>query len=298
MADFSRIDLPRLLLITLTVVTVVAVGIVMSTSSSAFGAYNPEWEGTSSLRQEATDVGAEPVVATNTTEYGRVNPNESVAIILSPDSAYSGEDVARVQQFVQEGGTLVVAEDFGEQTNRLLSLLNARARVDGRLLRDEQRHYRSPEFPVAPDITPHTLTGSMEQLTLNHGTAVQPNGARVLVNSSSLSYLDTNRNGMLNGGEQLDSYAVVTVETIGQGRVIVVSDPSIFINAMLERPGNRQFARALLSGHETVLLDYSHGGEVPPLTAAVLTVQQSPILRGGVGVIGITTVMLAKRRYG
>lgn len=298
MTRLSSIDLPRLVLIALTLVTVLAGAVVMSASSSGFGTYNPTWEGTSSFRQEATDVGAEPVIATNTTEYSRVDPNESVAVILSPDSRYSGADVGRVQRFVQNGGTLVVAEDFGEHTNPLLSVLNARARIDGRLLRDEQRYYRSPDLVVAPEVTEHTLTGSTEQLTLNHGTAVEPNGARVLVNSSSLSYLDTDRSGAPDGDEELDSYPVVTVESIGQGTVVVVSDPSVFINAMQERPGNRQFARALLAGHRTVLLDYSHGGEVPPLPAATMTVRQSPLLRGLVGLIGVAAVALAKRRYG
>jgi len=298
MARHSRLDFPRLLLIALTVVTVVAVAIVMSTSTNAFGTYNQGWDGTSSFRQEATAVGAEPVIATNTTEYQRVDPDATVAIILSPDSTYSGDDVARIQQFVREGGTLVVAEDFGEQTNPLLSALNTRARVDGRLLRDGQRYYRSSELVVAPDVTPHTLTGPTEQLTLNHGTAVQPSGARVLVNSSSFSYLDTNRNGAIDRDEQLDNYAVVTVEPIGQGRVVVVSDPSVFINTMLNRPDNRQFARAVLSGHDTALFDYSHGNDIPPLTAAILTVREVPILRGLLGSIGIAAVALIKYRYG
>jgi len=298
MMRFSWLDLPRLVLIVLTVVTMLAGGVVMSSSSSGFGAYNPTWEGTSSFRQEATETGAEPVIATNTTEYNRVDPNESVAIILSPERRYSGTDVARVQRFVRNGGMLVVAEDFGEHTNPLLSILNARARVDGRLLRDEQQYYRSPAFVVASDVTLHTLTGSTEQLTLNHGTAVEPNGARVLINSSSLSYLDTDRSGSPDGDEELDSYPVVTVEPIGQGSVVVVSDPSVFINAMQERPGNRQFARTLLAGHQTVVLDYSHGGKVPPLPAATMTVQRSPFLRGLVGVIGVAAVALAKRRYG
>jgi hypothetical protein len=88
------------------------------------------------------------------------------------------------------------------------------------------------------------------------------------------------------------------VETVGQGRVIVVSDPSLFINAMVDLPGNERFVRALLSGHETVLLDYSHTGDVPPLTAATIAVRQSQVLRGFVGFLGIGAVALAKRRYG
>ena len=49
-----------------------------------------------------------------------------------------------------------------------------------------------------------------------------------------------------------------------------MSDPSIAINAMLEREGNRAFVRSLFGGHESVILDYSHATGFPPLALAVL----------------------------
>lgn len=293
-----ELDLPRLFLVGLTVVMLVSVGIAASTSSSSFGGYNPTWEGTSTLRQEASAVGAEPIIATSTDDYERVRPESSIAVLLSPDRPYSPAETNRVRQFVRAGGTLVVAEDFGRHTNPLLADLGVRTRVDGRLLRDERWNYQSPDIVVAPNITPSTLTGGTNQITLNHGSVLHPNGSRVLANSSSFSYIDTNRNGSLDGDEVMDRYPVATVENVGQGRVVVVSDPSLFINAMVNRPGNGRFVRALLSGHETVLLDYSHTSDIPPLIAATLAVRESQVLRGLVGLVGIGAVALAKRRYG
>jgi len=42
-----------------------------------------------------------------------------------------------------------------------------------------------------------------------------------------------------------------------------VSDPSLFINTMLERADNRAFARNLYETHDRVVLDVSHAGSVP-----------------------------------
>ncbi|SFG72506.1 protein of unknown function [Halopelagius inordinatus] len=296
MVRFSDVDLPRALLVVLILLTLLSVGVLMSTSTSAFGAYNPAWEGTSSLRDQASAVDVETMVATNTSEYAEANPTSSVAVILSPDRPYTSAEAEDVREFVRAGGTLVVAEDFGPHTNPLLDELGVQTRIDGRLLRDERRYYRSPDIVVASDVEEHPLTGETSQLTLNHGTALRPNESRVLVNSSGFSYLDTNRNGSLDGTESMTSYPLVTLETVGDGRVVVVSDPSVFINAMLERPGNEQFARSLFSGHETLVLDYSHQGELPPFTAAAVAVRQSELLRALVGFGSIAAIAVVSRK--
>jgi hypothetical protein len=113
-------------------------------------------------------------------------------------------------------------------------------------------------------------------LTLNHGTTLEPGAnATVLVRSSTFSYLDRNANGAIDPEESLAARPVVAVEPVGEGRVVAVSDPSVFLNAMLEREGNRRFARNLLGSGDRVLLDVSHS-TVPPLSAAVLAVRSSP----------------------
>jgi hypothetical protein len=101
----------------------------------------------------------------------------------------------------------------------------------------------------------------------------------VLVHSSNYSYIDDNRNKQLDDDENLSRYPVATVEGLGAGEVVVIGDPSIFINAMLVKPDNQAFTRNLVRGHETVLLDFSHISGVPPLIAAQLALQRSPLLQ-------------------
>ncbi|WP_348608933.1 DUF4350 domain-containing protein [Halobaculum rarum] len=285
---------PRVLLAGLVAVLVVAVVFAGGTSAAAFGSYNPAWDGASQLRAVGADAGAEVTVLTNASEYDGVDPNGTVAVVLSPDRPYTAAERDRLRRFVERGGTLVVAEDFGEHGNALLAATGSSLRVDGRTLRDEREYYRSPALPVAPSVADHPLTTGVDRLTLNYGTVVtsasSANGssvaatnATVLVNSSRFSYLDGDGDAELDNEERLRARPVAAVESIGDGRVVVVSDPSAFINAMLERSNNRRFAAALFGAHDRVLLDYSHTAGQPPLAALALALRKSSLATALVG---------------
>lgn len=287
---------PQLLLGGLSVFVILAIIVAASTSSAAFGFYNPSWEGTSELQQQADAVGADSRVVLNTTTYTDVEPSETVAIILSPEQRYSATETRRIRQFVRDGGTLVVADDFGTQANVFLRNLGVSTRITGSLLRDEQRNYRSPALPIATNVTNASLTEDVDQVTLNHGSVLEAGNATVLVRSSEFSYLDRNRNGELDPNETVASRPVVTSESVGEGRVIVASDASIFINAMVDRPGNQQFVRNLFDSAQHVLLDYSHRSSQPPLALATLYLQRIPLLQALLGALGLGVIAVWQRR--
>ena len=293
---------PQYLLLALILTIVVTGGVAASTSQTAFGSYNAAWDGASDLRDLATDAGAEPLIALNTTEYRTVDPSGTVAFVLSPDQPYSLQERTRVTEFVEAGGTLVVAEDYGPHSAGLLRALGVETRIVGVPLRDEQEYYRSPAFPVATNVTDDPVTEGVNELSLNHGTSLRVNDSdpdtTVLVRSSEFSYLDRNGDGRLNDSEELASRPVAVRESVGNGTVYVVSDPSLFINAMLERPGNAQFARNLVGNHSTAVLDYSHLSGQPPLVLATLTLQRSPLWQlvvGGLGLAGLLFVGRLRR---
>lgn len=302
------IGYPRAVLVGLAIAIAVTLAVAAGTSTAAFGVYNPTWDGAADLRATASAVGTESEVVLNASRYGSVQQDDTVAVVLAPEERYGETDLASIRAFVRSGGTLVVAEDFGEHSNGILQAVGADARFDGTLLRDERYNYRSPAMPVARNVSEFsnvsnvsdgtnatlaghaTLVAGVDALTLNHGTVVHPDDATVLVRSSGYGYLDGNANGDLDEDERLRSYPVATVESVGEGRVVAVSDPSLFINVMLDRPGNRQFARNLVASGDRVLLDYSHAGRLPVLAVAVLVLRQRPVLQVVLGLAGLVAV--------
>ncbi|WP_458210523.1 DUF4350 domain-containing protein [Haladaptatus sp. NG-SE-30] len=290
-APFGR-SYPQLVLAGLTCLAILGLIVAASTSATSFGAYNAAWDGATGLRTVASDAGASPEIIHNTSAYTKANPNETVAVILSPDRPYQQTEQQHLRQFVQRGGTLVVAEDYGEHSNALLASIGATARIDGRPLRDERHHYRSPAMPIARNASNHTLVTNVSALTLNHGSAVTPGNATTLVRASEYAYLDTNRNEALDENETLASSPVATIERVGEGRVIVVSDPSMMINVMLDQPGNHAFVTHVFAQQEHVLLDYSHTAQLPPLALAVLILRDSAFLQTGVGLLGVLAVFV------
>lgn len=287
-----RPPLPRLVLYALTATLLCAVVVAASTSGAAFGAYNPAWDGTAEVRDIAA-THSETTVTLAETPYTTAQPNQTLAVILAPTEPADTTDAATIRRFVENGGTLLVADNFGPTTdappvgNRLLASVGATVRFDGAVLRDEQHYYRSPALPVAQPVGTHPYTAGVTDLTLNYGTAVAANEAKPLVQTSDVAYLDQDRSGNLSGAEELGTYSVVTVESVGDGQVIAVGDPSIFINAMLDREGNAAFVTALASAHEQVIFDYSRSGTQPPFAVALLVLRETPLLQALVGVLGV-----------
>ncbi|POG55589.1 DUF4350 domain-containing protein [Haloferax marisrubri] len=291
-----EVGYPHLLAAALLVTMLLGVGVGASTSSSTYGAFNAAWDGGSGIRGVASDAGAETEVVYNTTEYDEVDPAGTVAFVVSPERGYTDAEAARIESFARAGGTVVVADDFRPHANDLLVRLGASARLDQTPLRDDRHQYRSGALPVATRVAADPLTRDVSQLTLNHPATVTPNGSTVLVRSSNFSYLDADGDGELDDTETLRSYPVVTTERLGAGDVVVVSDPSVFINAMLERPDNRAFATALAANRTTVVLDFSHAEERPPLQVALRALRDSGGLQLLFGGFVVGAIALVARR--
>jgi hypothetical protein len=288
---------PTLVLFVLATALCGAVLVGGTTSSAAFTPYNPGWEGLSELETVGTQTGAESIVVTDVGQYAEVEADGTVAVITAPP-AYSPGERARLRQFVERGGTLVVAARDPERANPLLRSLGTNVTVDGRPLRDEQEYGRTPDFPLVTSVADRSLAADANGLSLNYGTAlVVENGtsARSIANSSSFSYLDGDGDDTLDDDETLESRPVVASQPVGTGTVIVVSDPSVFINGMLERDANRAFAVGLLSGKDRVLIDRT-ASSVPPLTALLVAIRGTPALSSLFVLLAIGGVLGWERR--
>lgn len=269
---------PRLLLAALVVVLITSGLVGLTTSSTAFGSYNPAWDGARDVRTLAANSGAQTEIIRDARAYTDQS-SSTTALVVSPTEPYTDRDTDRIESFLRKGGTLLIAADFDNHSNLLLADLGVTARFDGRLIRDERHYYRSPALAVAPNVREDELTTDVSRLTLNHGTAITPGpNSTTLVNTSGYAYFDTNRNGALDDTEELRKRPVVVRETVDEGTVVMVSDPSIFINSMLAISDNRAFAQNIVTD-ETVVLDYSHRAGIPWAVGIVLTIADSPLLQ-------------------
>lgn len=288
--NIPDLDYPQILALILVSILFFSLGISLSTSSISFSAYNSAWNGASSITQKTDTLNIETDIIRDASRYSDIQSNRTVSMIFSSDKNYTKKEIEQIHQFLRRGGTLVIAEDFGNHTNTLLSGLGLKTRVDGGLLRDERYNYKESGIVIARNITNHTLTRGVDSLTLNYGSILIPGGSFVLVNSSSYGYLDVNRNGELDTNESVSRYPVVTIENIQKGKVVVTSDPSMFINTMLDREGNNRFLENIFKGKEKIILDYSHKNAIPPFMSLILSIKDSWILQVFLGILGLSII--------
>lgn len=276
---------PRILLAVLLGVILLSMLAGGTIATSDYSVFNAGWDGASTVKQLAVETGSDPVVLLETARYQELDPNSTVAIVLSPESTYAESEQELLRSFVEQGGTVVIADDFRPHSNTVLSGIGASARIDRQPVRDQYARTQTPAFPRATRISNHTLTANVSALALNYPSAVTSNNATTLVKTSNYTYLDANYNAELDENESVQPYPVVTRESVGDGHVIVMSDSSVFINAMNEKPGNRQFISNIIDRHETVALDYTHSGSQPPLSVALVYLRRIPYLQAGLGVL-------------
>lgn len=292
----DELTYPQLLLVGLAAVLVLTILVAGATSTSPLSAYNADWDGTSEFRELAQSSDRSATIVRETSAYEAADPNASIAIILSPTGPYSEEERQEIRAFAEGGGTVLLAGDVNNPVRGLLESMESDVSIAGPPLRDEREYYRGPALPVATNVSESPYTAGMDSLTLNHGTALAVDGdAEVVVSSSEYGYLDVNDDGAPNEDERMGHVPVVATESVGKGELIVVSDASVFLNAMLDRDGNRQFAQNVIDARETVLLDYSHTGGVPPIPMAVLTIRDTLYLQALIGLFGVLAVAVGTR---
>jgi hypothetical protein len=133
--------------------------------------------------------------------------------------------IAQLLAFVEAGGQLVVADDFGT-ADRLLNQLGI-LRQPERQLRAQSYFRNNPHLPIAfPQGIDQPLIRGVQQVVANHA-----------------SYFRSRLLGQLTFSPE--QHLAVT-GSFGKGSVVAISDPSILINGMLAFAGNRRFASNLL----------------------------------------------------
>ncbi len=242
------------------------------TTSADFSVYNPGWNGCSDLAVRSYESGtftpnlrlddgqSIDVEQKEITSYD-IPPRRSAFIFLGPDKEFSGSDADHLHTFMQEGGTVLLADDFGTGGS-LLNKFNTTSRFLGKPILDLSFE-KKPQFGVAYEINDHQMTKNVSFVLTNKPTGISPGrNATVLMKTSSASWMDSNENEVHDEGEVQKEFPLLTIEDYGAGQLILLSDPSIMINSMRERLDNDILVGNMMDfvteGRDNVVFDESH----------------------------------------
>ncbi len=222
-------------------------------SVQSFMQYNTMWNG---LRHSLNLLKANTVDTSN----GLPQMDSNDTLVCIPYLQYDDPELARLKIFVNNGGKLMVMDDFG-RGNDILAYLGVDCRFSGAPLLDPLYCYKNQWFPEITDFSP--LVGNdVKEVVLNHATGLMNiENSRVIARSSSGSYLDLNEDGSLDEGDVRGPLPVAAKIPFGAGVLILVSDPSILLNSMLTKDDNLLFIRSLTGSDINsgkILVDTSH----------------------------------------
>jgi len=186
-------------------------------------------------------------------------PGSKALIILSPSIPFTSSEIEAIKNFLQNGGLLIVADDFG-LSNTLLEGLGITARFNNSLLRDPLFMEKSSSLPK---ITVKELKAwNISTITFNYATVIDGLQLKPLASSSSFSYLDLNLNGKWDPEEPKGPFPVIAEIPYGSGLIIMLSDPSIMINSMINMEDNQKLLKNIINERK-VFLDISHWSTTP-----------------------------------
>ncbi len=246
----------RKFLVMLTIVLVIVLALIVwfFPPDEDFRTENPFWNGTRDICSRCS--------VSHVDSLSSLPPPQGSTLILIPYLQFSSAELEMLSSFVNGGGTLILADDYGHG-NQILEYLKLRPRFSGQPLLDPLANYKNQWFPQISHLKPSSTTTNTGRLVFNHATCLTDvEAADVLALSSSFSFLDLNGNQKREDDEPAGPLPVISQHKLGSGQITLISDPSLFINCMGTTEGDRKFIQNIAAtGSANLLIDQSH---LPP----------------------------------
>ena len=188
-------------------------------------------------------------------------PVPSLVAIIGPRIPFDKSESARLTYFLEAGGTVLLADDYGAG-NTLLENLNVSVRFTGEPLADLYFYSKSPSFPIISHFALDPITRNLTTMIFDHPTylsILNPSSVTVLALSSPFSFVDLFNNGTLPPTEKTQSYPMIASVPIGKGLLVLVADSYAFTNEMIGILDNRVlFGNLLGTANGTASFDVVH----------------------------------------
>lgn len=222
--------------------------------AESFSFRKPDWDALSTFLKVARDqIGARRVVVEAIVDWDSLTPQDSL-LLIHPETDLSFSEASA---FLSAGGRLGVVDDYGRsdellrrfQIERISAPSPAEAFRDNSALAIAHAHWSTSETGVT---LTHPIAEEVERVVTNH-----PQGLRELP-GVELTRVLTLR------GKSGESVALAVVGVIGDaeacglnpphtrqpnatcGRLFAMSDPSVFIDLMMQFDGNEKLARGVV----------------------------------------------------
>lgn len=229
-------------------------------TSAEFSLFNTGWNGASNfgklLYEESEIV---PVIAPYNS-FG-LGEREGVLLILGPDVGYSSPEIDEIKRFLNNGGTLVLIDDFGTG-NDILRGLNLSARFLGTTPVDVF-YSKNYNFPELVRILDPKLGVGVERLILNVPSAIV--GANGSIYTSKVTVL----------GKEQRQLPIMSEISYGRGKIILFADPSVFINDMFNE--NEPFIKNFVNylNADVIYVDEAHHSNFNPYSIGTVVIRRS-----------------------
>lgn len=235
--------------------------LLLSTSRWAAAAFEPDdrgWEGTSEFIALARgELGQNRVRVITSLDYSRLDPADAI-VFFHPEVDIRFQPLAA---FLAAGGRAAVIDDVGTAASLLERFHIHRANaptLPALRLRDNSNlpiALPAPSESSAAETSDHPTLRGVDQVVTNHPTALRLEPGIELTRLLLLPARgepdallavtgvigDARACGLASGAVSRDT------PTGHCGRLLAMGDPSAFINLMLRYPGNRKFARGLVT---------------------------------------------------
>ncbi len=188
--------------------------------SADYEPYSQAWNGMASFVGLAEGMGFSVHIVSEL-DWSELGANQILFLVFPLERV----DPSKLGAFISAGGNVVIADDFGESKEAMARLGLIRAEVSA----PKATKYQDGRVwaPIATAKSDHAIAREVDEVVTNHPAALKDvEGATEIIG--------------------FDDGAVVVAGERGTGRFVAISDPSIFINRMLQYPGNVTLAANIL----------------------------------------------------
>ncbi|MBC7090495.1 MAG: DUF4350 domain-containing protein [Nitrososphaeria archaeon] len=233
------------------IIAVLALSIIMP-SSDDYMPDNPYWNGQNVFAKTVNVTFTEP-------KNLLLEPENTILFIISPEKNITEDYTLTLKNFVESGGTLVLMDETGK-INPILEELDVGVKVEPYPIMDPLYYYRSWNLPKVTNINPTTpITKNITIIATDVPAAIKIEGMqniKILAYTSYFSYMDLDGDGQPSKDDPVGPFPVIVEKSYGDGKIIVASDSSLFINSIIVLGDNKILLKNIV-GEKNAIVDSS-----------------------------------------